>query len=73
MTVKAKFKCSSAQIFEHSTKKYEFNAVCADGIPEHERFHKYSPSGKLEIFVDNPAVNFVPGKVYDLTFEEEVL
>lgn len=40
----------------HTTKKFHFEAVCADGVPENERFHKYTPSGHIELTVDNPAV-----------------
>ena len=41
-------------------------------MPENQRYHKYSPSGKLEITVSNPALRgaFKPGKSYYLDFTE---
>lgn len=47
-----------------------FNAVCNDGTPENERFHKASPSGTLTMTVDNPEAlaKFELGKSYYLDF-----
>lgn len=53
-----------------SLKTYFFSAVSADEVPENQRYHKYSPSGSLEIAVDNPSVNFEMGKTYYLDFIE---
>lgn len=51
---------------------YEFQAVCNDGTPENERFHRYTPSGTISITVDNPAVVFEFGKEYYVDFSEAV-
>lgn len=67
--VRAKFRCSSVKQHENSTaKSYEFYAACADEVEENQRYHKYTPSGRLEIMVDNPAVSFELGKHYYLDF-----
>lgn len=68
--VRAKFRCDSATThsWNPSMKTYVFSAVCADEVEENRRFHKYTPSGKLEISVDNPEVNFELGKEYYLDF-----
>jgi hypothetical protein len=50
----------------------ELSAVGADGIPENERYHRYTPSGSLKISVDNPPVlemfRSSLGKAYYLDF-----
>lgn len=48
--------------------KYEFRAMYDASIPEDQRFTKYTPSGSLEMFVDNDAVTFIPGQYYYLDF-----
>lgn len=48
--------------------EYTFYAVCQDGTPENDRFHKYTPSGKIVIIVDNPNVSFELGKEYYVDF-----
>lgn len=74
MSVRAKFKCS--HFIQHAgyngtqgSREYHFDAVGADEVPENQRFHKATPSGKLSMYVDNHAVSFEPGKSYylDLT------
>jgi len=68
--VRAKFVCESVKQhrWNPNLKTYEFSAVCADEVAENQRFHKYTPSGSLQISVDNPAVNFELGKSYYLDF-----
>jgi len=48
----------------------EFGAVTADGVPENERYHKYTPSGTVNITVDNPpaAAQFELGKTFYVDF-----
>jgi hypothetical protein len=55
-----------------SVVKLTFYAVGADEVPENQRFHKYTPSGRLEITIDNPsaAEYFQLGKQYYLDFTE---
>lgn len=71
MSVRAKFTLDS--ITKHrwgTTTVLKFQAVCADEVPENQRYHKYTPSGSLEISVDNPAAveQFELGKSYYLDF-----
>jgi hypothetical protein len=70
MNVRAKFKCESATKYQYGSRQFKFLAVCADEVEENKRFHKATPSGELSIYVDNPAVDFVPGKHYYLDFSE---
>lgn len=69
---RGKFKCYSSTTFEGNgtARQYKFLAVCNDGTPENERFHRYTPSGTIEIMVDNPAVVFELGKFYYVDFSE---
>lgn len=74
-TTRAKFSCfqevvRTNQYGNDGKRTYEFQAVYDDGTPENERYSKYTPYGKLEIAVDNPAVVFKPGKLYYLDFTE---
>ena len=74
--VRAKFKCN--HFIQHAgwqkgvpgSREYHFDAVCADEVPENQRFHKATPSGKLSMYVDNHDVSFEPGKSYYLDFTE---
>lgn len=53
-----------------SGRQLMFIAVCNDGTPENERFHRYTPTGTLEMYVDNPSAlaQFELGKEYYLDF-----
>ena len=72
MKTRGKFNCQSVKTYgsSYSAREYEFNAVCNDGTPENERYHKYTPSGSVRIAVDNPDVVFEPGKSYYVDFSE---
>lgn len=74
MKTVGKFACQSVKTYEpnYAAREYEFFAVCNDGTPENDRFHKYTPSGSIKIVVDNPDVVFVPGKRYYVEFTEVV-
>jgi len=63
---RGKFVCQSIKhvSWNKDVRVYEFTAVCNDGTPENERYHKYTPSGRVEITVDNPNVSFETGKSY---------
>lgn len=54
-----------------TAKRYRFNAVCSDEVPENRRFAKFTPSGTFEMLVDNPPAQerLVLGQSYyfDLT------
>lgn len=71
MAVRAKFRFDNVQKRCGSTAEtLTFYAVNDDGIPENEKYHKYTPSGELKITVDNPAAleQFELGKCYYLDF-----
>lgn len=73
--VRAKFRLSQITTNAGTPgQNFVFNAVTADGVPENERFHKYTPSGQLTMYVDNPPAQefFQLGKDYYLDFSEEV-
>jgi hypothetical protein len=68
--VRAKFRVESVEISASGGRKIKMAAVTADGVPEHERFHRWTPSGTLEMWVDNPSAMdaFVQGKFMYLDF-----
>lgn len=47
---------NSHQTYAGSAVTIRLSPVSADGVPENQRFHKYTPSGELTMYVDNPAV-----------------
>lgn len=63
-SVRCKMKLVSKTEFENGKFRYNFEAVCADEVPENQRFHRYTPNGKFEIDVTNPNVNYVVGQCY---------
>jgi hypothetical protein len=62
MSVRAKFRVQYVQDFGNSKKVY-LTPVTADELPENQRFHKYTPSGSIEMMIDNPPASdqFKPG------------
>lgn len=74
--IRAKFKCmhytqhAGYKAGSRVSREFHFEAVCADEVPENQRFHKATPYGKLSMYVDNPDVSFEPGKAYYLDFIE---
>ncbi len=77
MSVVAKFKVSSVESFEYGSK-VRMNPVCppADDTKvtskEDGSFWEATPSGTLEMHVNNPgaAEQFQPGQCWYLTFEQ---
>lgn len=71
-TAQAKFMCRSVERFTpdgtEGTRTFRFTATYDDSIPEDRRFARYTPSGELKITVDNPSIDFQPGKAYYLDF-----
>lgn len=70
---RAKFVCTTETHVRWSPngnfqRSYEFSAVYDMDAPEDQRFCKATPTGNLKITVDNPAVEFIPGKAYYLDF-----
>ncbi len=72
MVVRAKFKVVSIKHVDWSptARVIEMMAVSADEVEENQRFHQYTPSGRLEITVDNPpaAEQLKLGNSYYLDF-----
>ena len=73
MNVRAKFTCISEthrrwSVNSDPSRSYEFQAVYDQDTPEDQRFAKATPTGSLQIGVDNPAVVFEPGRSYYLDF-----
>jgi|GEM_PF-1043017 len=73
MAVRAKFKCAAIVPGSGDTKQYQFFAVTDDGTPENERYHRYTPGGRLDLTVDNPAVSFEINQEYYLDFTPAIL
>lgn len=71
ITTRAKFQCVSEtrhSYGQEGARTYKFQAINDPEAPENERFCKYTPSGSLEICVDNPNVQFELGRFYYLDF-----
>ncbi len=73
MNVRAKFKLSRIVRTAGNPEAAELflEPVCADGsIPENQLFHRYTPSGELRMYVNNPSAAecFELGKSYYLDF-----
>ena len=56
-TVRAKFNVASitSHYWNKDSKTIKLVAQCDDGIEENRRFAKATPSGSIEIMVDNPS------------------
>lgn len=74
MGVRAKFRVNKIAKVDWNSDVTVVNmtAVSDDGIEENKRYHKYTPSGSLEIIIDNPPASeyFKLGKSYYLDFTE---
>lgn len=74
MVVRAKFRVNKITRVDWNSDitVVSMTAVNDDGIEENKRYHKYSPSGSLEITIDNPPASeyFKLGKSYYLDFTE---
>lgn len=68
---RAKFRCISETrhcFGSPESRTYKFQAIYDDSIPEDQRYAKYTPTGTLEMVVDNPSVEFAVGAYYYLDF-----
>jgi len=76
MATRAKFRVASVEYYSEPTftamRKVKLYAQMDDGIPENQRYAKLTPSGTIEITIDNPpaAEVFQPGKVFYVDFTE---
>lgn len=71
MPIRAKFQCQAVtqNCWSTEAKTYRFQAVYDQGLAEEDRsFAKATPSGTLEIQVDNPNAQFKIGANYYLDF-----
>lgn len=64
MSVRCKFRLAEVHLFPCNYKKFIFFPEYDSTIEEDRRFAKASPSGRLEINVDNPAVDWQVGSYY---------
>lgn len=71
-TTRAKFRCNSVTDFGGNSRKVALSPVYPgpDASDEDKAFWTATPSGTLEMQIDNPAaaVQFVPGSVYYVDF-----
>lgn len=49
-------------------RTFRFMPVYDQNVPEDKRYAQATPSGSLQMQVDNPGVSFEPGKDYYLDF-----
>ena len=69
MSIRAKFRCISETRHSHTEAvTVRFQPMYDPDLPEDQRYSKYTPSGSLEMYVDNPAVQFEVGADYYLDF-----
>lgn len=75
--VRAKFRVTSHKIHEGHNEtncavSIEMSAVGADEVPENQRFHKYTPSGTLTMWVTNQSVvdSMLIGSIHYLDFTQ---
>lgn len=73
MSVRAKFIVSEVTEYQgNAGKRVKLYPVTADDIAENQRFHQYTPSGNIEMHVNNPpaADQFKPGMAFYVDFTE---
>jgi len=70
--VRGKFTLHSIQHHSYGGQTFRFGAVYDNGTEENRRFAKATPSGTLEMTVDNPPAQafFELGKTYYLDFSK---
>lgn len=54
------------QVYRSWPRTFRFQALYDPATPEDQRYALSTPSGSLQMLVDNPAVTFEPGKAYYL-------
>lgn len=70
MNVRAKFRVDSVVSYEGEAKTVNLRAINDNSTEENRRFTKYTPYGKAEVTIDNPAIigEFWPGREFYLDF-----
>lgn len=75
MATRAKFQCvtETKHAWNDQAKTYRLEARYDPNLPEDQRFAKATPTGHLEVLVDNPDVQLEVGAHYylDITKAEE--
>ncbi|HEX3649578.1 MAG TPA: hypothetical protein VHV49_14225 [Pseudonocardiaceae bacterium] len=68
--IRAKFQCQSEtrHAYNDEARTFRFQAMYDPSLPEDQRFAKATPTGHLEILVDNPAAQYEVGAFYYLDF-----
>jgi hypothetical protein len=74
MPTRAKFVLQEEKrnAYQPGTRYLKFAAQYDPDCPEDQRFSKYTPSGTLEMTVDNPNAQFELGTAYYLDFTPAV-
>ena len=70
--VRGKFTLNSITNHNYGAQTFKFGAVYDNGTEENKRYAKATPSGQLEMTVDNPPAQafFELGKSYYLDFSK---
>jgi len=70
MSVRAKFQLNSITSYAYGGKQLKFQAVYDTSTEENRRFAKATPSGSMEMVIDNPeaVAQFELGKFYYADF-----
>lgn len=70
MKVRAKFIVTSVTMYQRNYGQAALTAIHDTSTPENERFTHATPSGKLEMTIDNPSAlaEFTPGKQFYVDF-----
>lgn len=69
--IRAKFRCTSETKTFYGgpdSRTYKFDAMYDPEIPEDLRYARATPTGTLEMTVDNPSAQFTVGSFYFLEF-----
>lgn len=70
MSVRAKFRVSEVTMYNETYGKVKLQAVHETDTPENQRFTKATPSGTIEMYIDNPPAlkQFKPSKSFYVDF-----
>jgi hypothetical protein len=70
MAVRAKLRCQEITPHDGGARTVRLNCEYDETIPEDQRFSEATPSGSVELYVNNPSAyaQFEVGKAYYLDF-----
>lgn len=68
-----KFRCTQVHNELHGNQTVTLNAQYDESLDEDRRFSKYTPNGRMEFTVANPALEgfYEEGEVYLITLEKQ--